>query len=180
MSTHTFRFAGFGGQGVLLMGMTICYAGMKENKNVTWLPSYGAEMRGGTANCTVVVSTEEIAAPVVQNPDYLIAMNEPSLAKFAPTVRPGGTIFINSSLITSKIPRQDVEVIKIDATNLANELGNPRVANMVMLGAVIKRSQVVEIAMIKKHLLDVMGHNKADLEAINHQALDKGSALVKS
>lgn len=178
MITYNFRFAGFGGQGVLLMGMMLTYSGMQDDKHVTWLPSYGAEMRGGTANCTVILSEEEIASPVVQNPDIAVVMNEPSLAKFEPLVKEGGLLFVNSSLVKSAVKRQDVEVIRVDATDLANELGNVRVANMVMLGAVVARTGAVKLETVKYSLLAVMGEGKKEFEAINKTALDKGASLI--
>ena len=175
---QTFRFAGFGGQGVLLMGMLLTYAGMKEDKQVTWFPSYGAEMRGGTANCTVVVSDEPVASPVAQNPDVAIVMNEPSLAKFEPLVKAGGILFVNTSLVKSEVKRSDIKVVKIDVTGIAKELGNTKVANMVMLGAVIAETQSIGLNTAKDVLLDVMGESKKEFENINKQALDKGANLI--
>ncbi|HNT30397.1 MAG TPA: 2-oxoacid:acceptor oxidoreductase family protein [bacterium] len=177
--TLSFRFAGFGGQGVLLMGMMVSYAGMEEGKHVTWLPSYGAEMRGGTANCTVVVSDKPIASPVIQNPDVAVVMNEPSLAKFEPLVRKGGTLFINSSLVTGKSNRSDIRVVYIPATDAANELGTTKVANMVMLGAVVGDSGVVSVKTLHASLLPVMGMDKQKLEALNIAAMERGVALLK-
>ncbi len=127
--------AGFGGQGVLLIGKMLAYAGMHEGKEVSWLPSYGPEMRGGTANCTVVISDRPVGSPVIRSPRAVLAMNLPSLDKFEPDVRPGGLLLINTSLIARKSTRDDVTIIDVPANEIANELGNPRGANMVALGA---------------------------------------------
>lgn len=126
--------AGFGGQGVLSLGMFIAYAAIHDGKAVTWLPSYGPEMRGGTSNCSVVVADGEVASPIIAVPDYLIAMNKPSLAKFVNTVKPGGTIIVNSSLIDQKVERTDVNVVYVAANDLGIEAGNSKTANIVVLG----------------------------------------------
>lgn len=131
--------AGFGGQGVMSMGQLLAYSGMLEGKNVSWLPSYGPEMRGGTANCNVIVSDDEIGSPIVTEATAVIAMNLPSLDKFEHSVMPGGTLIINSSLIERKCSRTDIDVFYIPANEIADELGNNRVANMVMLGAYLKK-----------------------------------------
>ena len=127
--THEFIMAGFGGQGVMLMGQLMSYAGMFDGKHVSWMPSYGPEMRGGTANCSVVVSDQPVASPVVTEPTCAVVMNAPSLDKFAPTVVPGGCLLINSSLVTADPGRDDVKVFKVPANEIANELGNSRAAN---------------------------------------------------
>ncbi len=130
--------AGFGGQGVLSLGMFIAYAAIHDGKSVTWLPSYGPEMRGGTSNCSVVVSDTEVASPIIAEPDCLIAMNKPSLYKFQDKVKSGGTIIVNSSLIEDKVTRTDVKVLYVDSATLALEAGNPKTANIVVLGAYTK------------------------------------------
>jgi 2-oxoglutarate ferredoxin oxidoreductase subunit gamma len=135
--------AGFGGQGVMSMGQLLAYSGMLEGKNVSWLPSYGPEMRGGTANCNVIVSDDEIGSPIVTEATAVIAMNLPSLDKFEHSVMPGGTLIINSSLIERKCSRTDIDVFYIPANEIADELGNNRVANMVMLGAYLKKTGIV-------------------------------------
>lgn len=132
--------AGFGGQGVQSLGMFIAYASIHDGKEVTFLPSYGPEMRGGTSNCSVVVSDKPVASPIIATPDMLIAMNKPSLAKFVNKVRKGGTIIVNSSLIEDKVERDDVTVVYINANDLAIEAGNVRTANIVVLGAYTKLS----------------------------------------
>ncbi len=179
MTTMSFRFAGFGGQGVLLMGMMLTYAGMEDGKHVTWLPSYGAEMRGGTANCTVVVSADEVASPVSEAPEVVVVMNEPSLAKFEPMVKPGGWLFINTSLVKKAVTRTDVRVVNIDATNIAYELKNAKTANMVMLGAVVGKTGIVDLSVVESSLLPVLGAKKKALVEINVQALRRGSSVVK-
>ncbi len=144
--------AGFGGQGVLSLGQMIAYASMYENKAVTWLPSYGPEMRGGTANCSVVVDDESVASPIIARPDTLIAMNKPSLDKFVNTVKPGGLILVNSSLISDKVVRDDVRVIYVDANEIAHQVGNDKASNLVVLGAYIKASDLFE----KQVMLDTI------------------------
>ena len=132
--------AGFGGQGVMSMGQLIAYAGMKEGKFVSWLPSYGPEQRGGTANCAVVVSEEQVGSPLVSRPTIAIVLNNPSYEKFEPMVRAGGLLVVNSSLISKVSARTDIRVLNIDATDKANELGNPKVANMILLGAFLEET----------------------------------------
>lgn len=172
-------FAGFGGQGMLLAGQFIAYAGLDEGKNVSWLPSYGPEMRGGTANCSVIVSDEEIGSPVIVEPDTLVVMNRPSLEKFEKTVKKGGTLIINSSLIDVKATRDDIDVIYVPANQIAEEIGNTKVANMVVLGAYIEKSGVVDVKSVLKVIENKMGAKKAHLVAINEEALNKGAACVK-
>jgi len=171
--------AGFGGQGVLLMGQLAAYAGMIEDKNVSWLPSYGPEMRGGTANCCVIVSDEPVGSPVVTEADAVIVMNKPSLDKFENTLKPGGKLFINSSLIDKKPTRTDIDVYYVPANDIAAELGNARVANIVMLGAYVASSGAVS----KKSVIDaveyVLGKRKAHLIPVNEQAFDEGAKLIK-
>ncbi len=171
--------AGFGGQGVMLMGRLLAYAGMLEGKNVAWMPSYGPEMRGGTANCTVIISSEEIASPVVPDPMSIIAMNKPSLDKFEPTVQKDGLILVNSSLVEQKVNRDDVSVVEVPANDIANELGNTKVANMVALGAYIKKSEVVKLETIFKALEKALTGPKQKLIDLNKQALKQGAELVK-
>jgi len=171
--------SGFGGQGVMLIGRLLAYAGMIEGKKVAWMPSYGPEMRGGTANCTVIISSEEIASPVVPDPMSIIAMNKPSLDKFEPTVQKDGLILVNSSLVEQKVNRKDVSVVKVPANDIANELGNTRVANMIALGAYIKKSEVVKLETIFKALEKALTGPKQKLIDINKQALKQGAELVK-
>ncbi len=166
--------AGFGGQGIMLMGKLLSYAGMKEDKEVSWMPSYGPEMRGGTANCTVIVSDKKIPSPMSSKPDTIIVMNLPSLDKFLPKVKSGGTVFMNSSLIEKEVEREDVKVIKVPANKIANELGNSRVANMVMLGSYLEEKDIVKPDTVKKSLEDVLSARNQDLIDMNVKALDRG------
>lgn len=170
--------AGFGGQGVLLLGQLIAYAGLKEGNHVSWLPSYGPEMRGGTANCCVVVSDEEVGSPVVTEADIVVVMNRPSFEKYENSVVPGGKLFVNSSLIDLKTERTDIEVYYVPANALADELGNGRVANMVMLGAVLKKTGIVSPKTAIECLAASFGERKAHLIPVNEQALEKGAEAV--
>ena len=170
-------FAGFGGQGVLSMGLNLAQAAMLEGKNVTYLPSYGAEVRGGTANCTVAVSDEEIASPVASSPDFIVAMNQPSLVRFQNQIQSGGVLFINSSLIEAEISRGDIEIIRVPANSIAEELGSPKSANMVMLGAFTKKSNLVSVTSVIEELKSTL-KNKQKLIAINKKALMAGYDLV--
>jgi 2-oxoglutarate ferredoxin oxidoreductase subunit gamma len=166
--------AGFGGQGVVLIGTLLAYAGMKQGKHTTFFPSYGAEMRGGTANCSVIVSDGEIASPVVSRPDCVIAMNVASLDKFELAVAPGGTIFVNSSLVEKKVGRRDVSEIRIAANQIAEDVGSPRAANMVMLGALVKRTGAIALESAIESLGDVLSERAMALLDINKKALAKG------
>ncbi len=165
-------FAGSGGQGTLAMGQMIAKAAMDEGKEVTWLPSYGPEMRGGTANCTVVVSDKPISCPLINDADVLVAMNLPSLRKFETMVNPGGIILMNSSLIPEKCLRDDVKVIEIPANDLANELGNEKCANIIMLGAILKETGIVDPNTIRTELEHMFSGRKAKFLPLNQQALE--------
>jgi 2-oxoglutarate ferredoxin oxidoreductase subunit gamma len=173
--------AGFGGQGVMSMGQLMTYAGMIENKEVSWLPSYGPEMRGGTANCNVIVSEQMIGSPVITNDaTAAIVMNLPSLDKFESHVQTGGMILVNSSLITKKVKREDVRAYYIPANEIANELGNPRIANMVMLGAYLELAKPVNTGSILEAFKKVFGESKAHLVPLNKEALERGAAFIKT
>lgn len=172
--------AGFGGQGVLSTGQLLAYAGMVEGRHVAWIPSYGPEMRGGTANCGVTISEKPISSPVVSEPTVLIAMNRPSLEKFEKVVVPGGIIFVNSSLIEIKASRTDVKVIYIPANNLAEELGNAKVANNIILGALIKMTGVVSIDAVEESLRKVLPAHHHKLIPINRKALEWGGELLEN
>lgn len=175
-----FIFAGFGGQGVLLMGQLIAYAALYEGKKVSWIPSYGPEMRGGTANCTVVVSDREIGSPVVTRPSCVVAMNLPSLDKFEDRVKPGGVLVINSSMINREPRRTDITVIKVPATATATELGNQRVANMVALGAVVEATRVVSVEGLLETLRKKLPAHHQDLLPLNQKAIELGRSFVPS
>ena len=171
--------AGFGGQGVMSMGQLLAYAGMIEDKYVSWLPSYGPEMRGGTANCGVTVSDEEIGSPIITNDaDIAIVMNLPSLIKFEKDVKAGGKIFVNSSLIEKKVERTDIEVYYIDANKLAADIGNIKAANLVMLGAVLKSTPIVDIESILEAFKKVFGPSKEKFIPQNREALIKGGENI--
>jgi len=169
--------AGFGGQGLMLMGRLLAYAGMLEGRKVAWMPSYGPEMRGGTANCTVIISSDEIASPVVPYPKTVIAMNKPSLDKFESTIQEDGLIVVNKSLIDKEVERDDVNVLKIPANDIADELGNLRVANMVALGAYIKKSGVLKLETIFKALEKALAGKNPKIIELNKVALKKGAEV---
>jgi 2-oxoglutarate ferredoxin oxidoreductase subunit gamma len=168
--------AGFGGQGVLLIGKLMAYAGMKAGREVTWMPSYGPEMRGGTCNCTVVLSDHQIGSPISKRPHALIVLNLPSLDKFEDTLRPGGVIVVNTSLINRLPRRTDVVVVAVPANEIAIELGNAKAANMVALGAFVGASGLVELALVKEVLAEAFA-SRPKLVAINQEALSRGFAL---
>ncbi len=173
--------AGFGGQGVMLMGQLISYAGMLEGKEVSWLPSYGPEMRGGTANCSVMVSERPIGSPVItDNATTAIVMNLPSLDKFESDVAANGNILINSSLIEKKASRSDITAYYVAANEIAVELGNSRVANMVMLGAYLELTKTVEVDSVMQALKKIFGEGKAHLLDVNKAALQKGAEAIKA
>lgn len=171
-------FAGFGGQGVLLMGYVLSHAAMLRGFNVTYLPAYGAEMRGGTANCTVTVSDEEIASPVASESDVLVAMNAPSLDKFEPSLRPGGTVLINSSLISRSTKRQDVSEIRVDTVVLAREVGSERAANMVMLGALVEATGILSVEDAVRGMAKAT-EGKEKFFQLNKAAIERGAAFIR-
>jgi 2-oxoglutarate ferredoxin oxidoreductase subunit gamma len=173
------RISGFGGQGVISAGLLLAHSGMLENKNVSWFPAYGAEMRGGTANCSVVISNEEVASPIVTHPDTVIVMNEPSLAKFEPMVKKGGNLIINSSLVHTKPKRKDINIICIECNKIAGELGNTKAANLVALGAFVKTTNAVTIESIIKAMPKVFRHAKKEMFELNEKALEKGSQSIE-
>jgi 2-oxoglutarate ferredoxin oxidoreductase subunit gamma len=172
-------FSGFGGQGVLSMGYTLANAAMLQGKYVTYLPSYGAEVRGGTANCTVAIGDEEIASPVASEPDFVVSMNQPSFLKFQSILQSGGLILVNSSMINVAAARGDIEVVEVPTSELAEKLGNIKAANMVMLGAFIKASNLVSLPLMLKNLPEIMGEGKAKLIKINKEALETGYNYIK-
>jgi 2-oxoglutarate ferredoxin oxidoreductase subunit gamma len=167
-------FSGFGGQGVIMMGYLLAIAGMYEEKNVTCLPSYGAEVRGGTANCTVVISTEEIASPVASEPEFAVLMNNPSLFRFQNQVQSGGSIFLNSSMIESRPIRGDLETYEIPVNDLAKQLQGNKVSNIIMLGAFIKKAGLVSFDTMIHALRDTFGHKNPAVFKSNKAALTLG------
>lgn len=172
-------FAGFGGQGVLLMGYVTALTAMNQGKYVTYLPSYGAEVRGGTANCTVVVSDDAIASPVASNPDSAVVMNNPSLMRFGNAVRPGGIIMINSSLVQAQLNRDDVTVVPLAVSDLAHELGEDRSANIVMVGAFAEATGVLSIEAIKEALAETGLGKKEKVLELNRRALEVGAQAAR-
>lgn len=161
------------------MGYTLANAAMLQGKYVTYLPSYGAEVRGGTANCTVAIGDEEIASPVASEPDFVVSMNQPSFLKFQSILQSGGLILVNSSMINVAAARGDIEVVEVPTSELAEKLGNIKAANMVMLGAFIKASNLVSLPLMLKNLPEIMGEGKAKLIKINKEALETGYNYIK-
>ena len=171
--------SGFGGQGVMSIGKTLIEAGMAEGLYVSWLPSYGPEMRGGTANCSVVMSPKPVGSPVVVNPTELIAMNAPSLTKFENAVIPNGIILINSSIVSIKPSREDVKAFYIPCVEIANEIGNPKVANMAMLGAYLEATKALKVETVHEMLKHIFHGPKEKLIALNLKAMEAGAACIK-
>lgn len=173
--------AGFGGQGIMAIGKLLAYAGMLENKQISWLPSYGPEMRGGTANCAVIVSDDMIGSPIIHDDGTAaIVMNLPSLHKFEDELVPGGKLIINSSLIREKAKRQDIKAYYVPANEIAMKLGNSKIANMVMLGAYIKLTNIVSIESTLQAFLKVFGEDKKSLVKLNEDALLNGAQAVEA
>lgn len=175
-STEEILCAGFGGQGIMFMGKLLAEAGLAGNKNVTWMPSYGAEVRGGTAYSMAKISVSEIASPVVTDPDILVVMNKPSLIKYGAKLKPGGILISNRSLIDEPCSRRDVTVVNIPMTDLAVKLGSARSANMIALGAIVKRSKTLSIRNVVAALKGML-KDKEDLFLLNKSALEKGYKL---
>ncbi len=171
-------FAGFGGQGVMLIGQILAQAAMKEGKEVAWVPSYGPEMRGGTAYCTVVIGDKPIGSPIVKRPSHLVALNRPSLEKFAPAVKPGGVILVNSSLISVPAGRDDVDEFRLAANELAQELGNVRTANIITLAAIVERAGLVSFEHLSQTIKEKFA-SKSKLIPINMEAMEKGREIAK-
>ncbi len=171
--------AGFGGQGIMSMGRLLAYIGMLEGKHVSWFPSYGPEMRGGTANCTVIISSDLIGSPVTSTPTTAIVMNRPSLDKFEPTVKEGGYLFINSSLIDKKAERTDLKVYEVPANDIAEEIGNPKVANMVMVGAYIGVTGIFPKDRAIEAMRSSLKKAGEDILLLNEKAIERGYDLFK-
>ena len=174
MKTTQILFAGFGGQGILFSGKFLAYKGLMEDLQVSWLPSYGPEMRGGTANCNVILSETPVGSPIITTPDVLVAMNLPSLQKYVDTVVPGGQIYVDSALIDEKVERTDVEVFYIPATQMAKDAGFSTLANMILMGKVMKECNAVAYEGNKETLESFIPAKKAKLIDINCQALQAG------
>ncbi len=167
-------FAGFGGQGIMLMGKVISYAAMSDGKHVTWMPSYGAEVRGGTAHSMVVISDEIIASPVVKESTICIVMNRPSLQKFETKVKKGGLLIVNKSLIDIDATRKDIDILNIPATSMASELNNLKAANMIILGALLAKRNIVSLESLIDALKDVLPVSHHNMIPINEKAIRKG------
>lgn len=172
--TNNILLAGFGGQGILFAGKFLAYSGLAEEKEISWLPSYGPEMRGGTANCSVIISDVPIGSPIISKPDVLVAMNLPSLDKYEATVVSGGKIFVDSALISRKVERDDVSVYYIPATQIAKQMSAPTLANMVIVGKLIKETGAVSRESIEAALKKVVSAKHADLLSVNLEAINKG------
>jgi len=172
--THEIIIAGFGGQGIVSSGIILARAGMIENRHVTFFPSYGAEMRGGTANCSVVISSEPVASPIVASPDVVMAMNEPSLLKFESTIKPKGLLLYNQTLVKSRPKRTDITVLAVEANALAEELGQGRIANMVMLGALARHTGMLALETLKKAQRQRFTKASEAQVALNDKALERG------
>ena len=177
--TKRYIFAGFGGQGMLLAGKFLAMACMLEGKHVSWLPSYGPEMRGGTANCAVTVSDEPIGSPLVTEPDAVVAMNLPSMLKFEKALKPGGVIVVNSSLIDRKVERGDVKAVYIDANHVAEEVKNPKGANVAILGALMQVTEVCSVESMVEAIRIELGERKAKFLEGNKAALAAGMEAAK-
>jgi 2-oxoglutarate ferredoxin oxidoreductase subunit gamma len=167
--------SGFGGQGIMLMGQLLCYAGMHEGKNVSWMPSYGPEMRGGTANCTVMISADRVGSPVTRFPRSLVAMNKASLDKFESAIQPGGFLLINSSLVDQTPSRTDLKVIQVPANQIAEEAGTLQVTNMAALGAYVAGTSVVSLDSVIIALRRMIPEHRKDMLAVNEKALRRGA-----
>ena len=174
MKTTNLLIAGFGGQGVLFAGKFLAYKALLEGKQLSWLPSYGPEMRGGTANCSIIISDTPVGSPIVANPDCLVAMNLPSLDKYEAAVVPGGKIFVDSTLITRKIEREDVNAYYIPATQIANEMGIPTLANMIILGKVLAENPELGMEYLEAAMGKVVSAKRANLIEQNLNAIKLG------
>lgn len=170
--------AGFGGQGLLFAGKVLAYAALTEQRELSWLPSYGPEMRGGTANCNVIISDSPVGSPIVQNPNVLMVMNTPSLDKYEKSVAPGGRIFVDSTLISRKVEREDVEVFYIPATKMASDMGMPTLANMILLGAIVKATGCITDEGMLAGLNKIIPAKKANLLDANLKCIQAGKDFL--
>lgn len=177
--TRTLIAAGFGGQGVLMLGQLVAHAAMRDGRNVAWIPSYGPEMRGGTANCCVIVSDEEIGSPLASATDILVAMNKPSVLKFEPKLKSNGLLLYDKDLVSYEDTRSDVTVVPVPASSIARELGDARIANIVILGVLAELSDIVTVESCEAVVREVLGKKKAALAELNLQAFARGRELAK-
>lgn len=171
--------SGFGGQGALFAGQLLTYAGMDEGLHVTWIPSYGPEMRGGTAHCTVILSDDDIGSPIIRQPTVCIVMNPPSMEKYDALVKPGGLIVVNSTLVPIRSQREDIEAIYVPSNELAAELGNVKMSNVVLLGAMLGSREILSLDSIKRAMDDHIPQRRKHIIAPNKRALDRGAAFVQ-
>ena len=176
---HEIIISGFGGQGALFAGQLMSYAGLEEGRHVTWIPSYGPEMRGGTANCTVIISDEEIGSPLVRNPSAAIVMNPPSFDRFEPLMKKDGVLVVNTSLVSTASQRKDIRVILVPANEIATELGTVQMANAVMVGALVAATGVLKFETLDRVLEEHISARHRDKLETNKQALRRGAALVQ-
>lgn len=172
--------AGFGGQGVMMLGQLVAYSGIEDGRNVTWIPSYGPEMRGGTANCSCVISDEPVGSPVVATADVVVVMNQPSLTKFESAVRPGGFLIYNSDLVEYPEQRKDITVIAVPAQQVATELGSDKIANIVILGALIEKTAIATLESTLKVIHEKLGAKKPKFLPMNLAAFDKGREIANA
>lgn len=179
MQQHEIIITGSGGQGIMVMGQVLVHAVVEEGRNVVWFPSYGPESRGGTAECTVIISSEEIGSPLIDSPDTLIALNQQMLDKFIVSVKNNGILVVNSSLAQPPSDRSDLHLFEIPANDIANDIGDMRIVNMVMLGAYVQFVKPVALESIKKALFQVLPKHRHNLLPLNIEALDRGAALVQ-
>lgn len=172
--------AGFGGQGVLSMGMVLCYSGIMEEKEVSWMPSYGPEMRGGTANCIAIISDSKISSPIISKFDTVIALNQPSVDKFEEAVKPGGLIIYESTNVLHPPTRKDIEIVGIPASAEAAKMNNIKIMNMIVLGAFLKKKPIIEYENIIEGLKNVLPERYHHLLPLNESALKKGMELAEA
>ena len=178
--TYETIMAGFGGQGLLFSGKVLAYAGLLEDRELSWLPSYGPEMRGGTCNCSVIISDEPVGSPIISHPNVLMVMNEPSLDKFENAAAPGATVFVDSSLISRKVRRDDIEAVYIPATQMAAEMEAASLANMVILGAIVEKLKCVKPETVVDALRHTISARKANLLDLNMKAVEAGREFIRS
>ena len=171
--------SGFGGQGTLFAGQVLAYTALDNDLQVTWIPSYGPEMRGGTARCTIIIADQEIGSPVVNTPDVAIVMNLPSLDKYETKMRPGGVLVANSSLINRDLGRTDLNSVFLPANEIAEKIGNPRLANMVMLGGMLELLPVLTLEQVKQGLSEHIPERHKNTLSLNYEAMEKGAALAQ-
>ncbi len=173
-------FSGFGGQGALFAGQLMAYAALGEDKHVTWIPSYGPEMRGGTAHCIVIVSDEEIGSPIIRNPSSAVVLNNPSMDKYEALLKPGGVLVVNRSLVTRSAVREDIRVVEVLANELAEQAGSTKMANVVLLGALLETNCAVSLEAVEKALDEHLPAKARKLLGSNKQALQKGAEVARA